>query len=181
MGHLVKCVAGKSTHIRALLSNRWSRTSSTVVVPVDAITTFVSKTDMQERSRLQEKRYSAFKGEIQKLQEIRFSDLKKENQNLRREVELQITNCEENDKVSSRDLTEALRTERAHLVKEIQLLSTKFETLEANLPPKIKAYSSLVEENRGRTIKACKFTVCLAIAGFIPFVIVPELLPYMGL
>ncbi|KAJ0572146.1 hypothetical protein HanHA89_Chr06g0212591 [Helianthus annuus] len=68
MGHLVKCVAGKSTHIRSLLSNRWSRTSSTVVVPVDAITTFVSKTDMQEKSRLQEKRYSAFKGEIQKLQ-----------------------------------------------------------------------------------------------------------------
>ncbi|KAJ0778993.1 hypothetical protein HanPI659440_Chr06g0221631 [Helianthus annuus] len=39
-----------------------------VVVPVDAITTFVSKTDMQERSRLQEKHYSAFKGVIQKLQ-----------------------------------------------------------------------------------------------------------------
>ncbi|KAJ0778995.1 hypothetical protein HanPI659440_Chr06g0221651 [Helianthus annuus] len=72
-------------------------------------------------------------------------------------------------------------TQFLFLQQEIQLLSTKFETLEANLPPKIKAYSSLVEENRGRTIKACKFTVCLPIAGFIPFVIVPELLPYMGL
>ncbi|XP_021969183.1 uncharacterized protein LOC110864429 [Helianthus annuus] len=74
------------------------------------------------RSRLQEKHYSVFKGEIQKLQEIRFSDLKRENQKLTCEAELRITNCEENDKVLSRELSEVLRTERSHIVTEIHKL-----------------------------------------------------------